>query len=349
MIDDVTLQRCLEDLEERIDEEEEQRNRDEWLTFVNGECREEIFTPSPRTPAPPKVDWPAVSVNQAVADENAMLMQQFRTVSDALENGSGRRHCVRCNYGTGIVPCLFGCEFFLMDEELNTLPTAMPFNSREKVRELLDAGMPDLANGLGARVFATGRLFVETMAKCPKISKYVSLIHPDTQGPIDVLEVVWGSEFFYAVYDDIALVKAFLDLVTDTYIAFLREWFTIRPQETNHSDHWGLMYKGVVMLREDSLMNLSPEFYADHVRPVDQRVFDEFGGGGVHFCGRGEHFIEALSGMTGLHAVNPSQPEYNDMEIIYRNTIDKGIALVNLKRDAAEKANRPLRGLVHCP
>ena len=55
--------------------------------------------------------------------------------------------------------------------------------------------------------------------------------------------------------------------------------------------------------------------------------------------------------LRGLTAINMSQPEYNDMETIYRNTIDKGIALIGLPRPAAEEAlqrGRDLRNRVHC-
>ena len=53
---------------------------------------------------------------------------------------------------------------------------------------------------------------------------------------------------------------------------------------------------------------------------------DRFGGkGAFHFCGRGEHYIEPMSEMTGLTAVAMTQPHLNDMEVIYRSTVDRKI------------------------
>ncbi len=87
----------------------------------------------------------------------------------------------------------------------------------------------------------------------------------------------------------------------------------------------------------------------EFVRPLDQRLFDQFGGtGAVHFCGRGEHYIEAMSQMRGLTAIAMSQPHLNDMGPICRNTVDKGIKLLGFPREAAESAGRNLRGQVHC-
>jgi uroporphyrinogen-III decarboxylase len=94
-------------------------------------------------------------------------------------------------------------------------------------------------------------------------------------------------------------------------------------------------------------MNLSPEAYAQFIRPMDQRILDEFGGGQIHFCGRGDHFIEAMCQMNGLSAIAMSQPHLNDMEKIYRNTVDKGIKLLMFNGKAAKSAGRPLRGQVH--
>jgi len=105
------------------------------------------------------------------------------------------------------------------------------------------------------------------------------------------------------------------------------------------------------MLRDDSAMNLSPALFDEFIRPYNQRILDAFGGGGDHFCGKGDHFIANLSELEGLHAVAMSQPEYNDMETIFRHTVDKGIKLLALERaaaDAAIAAGRDLHGHVHC-
>ena len=104
------------------------------------------------------------------------------------------------------------------------------------------------------------------------------------------------------------------------------------------------------MVRDDSAMNLSPDMFNEFVRPYDQRLLDELGGGAAHFCGRGDHFIASMSELNGLHAIHMSQPELNDVEPIYVHTVDKGIKLIDLSRSAAEEAirrGRNLRGQVH--
>ena len=91
------------------------------------------------------------------------------------------------------------------------------------------------------------------------------------------------------------------------------------------------------MLRNDSAMNLSPDLYREYAAPYDGWLLDHFGGGAVHFCGRGDHYIETLCALPGLYGINMSQPHLNDMETIYRNTVDKGIPLLAFSAARAEE------------
>jgi hypothetical protein len=118
-----------------------------------------------------------------------------------------------------------------------------------------------------------------------------------------------------------------------------------RPFRPRTNAHWDIVHGGSIMLRNDSAMNISPALYEEFSRPYDERLLGEFGGGAVHFCGRGEHYIEAMSRMKGLRAVNLSQPELNDMELILRNTVDKGIAVLDLGRGAVERLDLADRAL----
>ena len=97
-------------------------------------------------------------------------------------------------------------------------------------------------------------------------------------------------------------------------------------------------------------MNLSPEMFEEFVEPYDQRLLDEFNGGVIHFCGKGDHYSYRFPEMNGLHAINMSQPEYNNMETIYKNTVDRGIKIIGFNRQTAELAleqGRDLHGNVH--
>ena len=69
--------------------------------------------------------------------------------------------------------------------------------------------------------------------------------------------------------------------------------------------------------------------------PYDAKLLERYGGGVIHFCGKGDHYIELLSRLPMVYGINMSQPECNDMEKIYRNTVDKGIKILSFDRNWA--------------
>ncbi len=346
------IKQYLDDLEKRIVPEQEDQLTTRWQEFCRGDFTGDLFSPERAEPQPPQVKWPDVSVNSALDDRDMMALQQLKGCSDQLAEGSGAMMGVRCNYGTGILSSLFDVDIFRMDEEINTLPTTSPLpGGKDDVRTQLDQGMPDLHQGFGGKALEMGEYFRELFAPYPNISQYVHVYHPDTQGPMDICELVWGSDLFLDLVQEPDLVKDFLELITRTYIAYMDEWNELFPPSGDCAVHWQLMHRGTVMIRDDSAMNLSPEMFDEFIRPYDERLLSRYGGGAIHFCGRGDHYIDRMPEMDGVYAINMSQPDYNDMEKIYSHTIDEGIQIVGLRREAAEEAldnGRDLHGNVHC-
>jgi hypothetical protein len=347
-----TLNRYLDDLERRIDPAVEDALWNDWIAFCDGRFVGDIFSPRRRSPHPPAIDWPEISINAAVDDFDAMAVQQFRSVSNALASASGEILCVRSNYGSSILPSVFGAKIFVMAEETQTLPTSHPIaGGVNAIRSLIDRGVPDLRDGFGARTLDMAERFNAILASRPNLSRHIHQYHPDLQGPMDVCEVLWGSSLFIDIIDHPDVVHALLSLITDTYIRFMTAWLAIVPSRTPYAVHWSMLHRGQIMLRNDSAMNFSPAMYDEFIRPYNQRLLDTFGGGADHFCGRGDHTIASATSTPHLYAVQLSQPHLNDMETILRHTVDRGIKLIGLDRDPAERAlasGRDLHGCVHC-
>ncbi len=345
------IERYLDDLENRIDPEVEDRLQAGWESFTKGRFSGDIFSPLRKVKSRPGIEWPKVSVNRAQTDPDAMVLQQYGLCSNQLAEGSGALMTVRANYGTGIIPALFGAELFVMDESFNTLQTSRPLGAKA-MQGLAERGVPAMETGLGAAVLAAGRRFARIAAQYPKIGRYVHIYHPDMQGPIDLCEMLWGSEMFLDLIDRPELVHGVLRLLTDTYVEFMRAWDgAVGADGGSRAAHWGMMHAGRIMLRTDTAMNLSKDMYEEFVRPYDQYLLNELGGGAVHFCGRGSHYIARACSMGRMHAIAMSQPHLNEMETVYRNTVDKGIKLLGFSREYAEDAlaaGRELHGCVHC-
>lgn len=326
----------LEDIERRLDPETEDDFRAQWEDFLYDRFEGDIFTPKRKKLSEPTVKLPAININDAIDDLELMLRSQLSTVSWALSRPNVNT-CVRANYGTGIMTSVFGAEIFKMPRENNTLPTTRSLNDTEKVREILEKGLPDITTGFGKNVFEFGELCREVFEKYPKIKKYVTVYHPDTQGPLDVTELLWGGEMFYSMYDEPEFVHDVLDLVCQAYCAVLDKWYGMFPRNSHMNPHWNnLWHRGTIVVRNDSAMNLSPELYDEFAAPYDGRVLDYFDGGVVHFCGRGDHYIESLCSIPKMYGINMSQPQYNDMEKIYKNTVDKGLKILAFNAERAK-------------
>ena len=327
----------LEDIERRLDPEVEADLTGQWEDFWNGQSEMEIFAPCRLRTSEPGVVIQPVHINDAQKDYDLMLRDQLWLVSNAL-NTPHKNPAMRANYGTGIISSLFGAEIFEMPRSMNTLQTTRCFNDTDKIRELLDKGMPELTNSLGGKVLEFGALCRELFENYPNVKRWVEVYHPDAQGPLDLCELMWGGEMFYAMYDEPELVHGMLQLVSDTYTAFLNRWYEIFPRNSHLNAHWdSFRHRGTIVLRDDSAMNLSPDMYREFAAPYDGLLLQRFDGGVIHFCGRGDHYVPELSALPKLFGINMSQPELNDMETIYRNTVDKGIRILAFSRDWANK------------
>ena len=340
----------LSDLEDRIDPEVEDDYQKQWEDFLDGKFNGEIFMPLRKKIAAPKTVWPKININDALESYDVMLQSELCRASWAL-NSNGRVPCIRANYGTGIMTSLFGAEIFVMPRENNTLPTTRPFDDTDKIRQTLEKGIPEHTAGFGKKVFEFGEICAELFEKYPKIKKYVPVNHPDFQGPLDACELLWGCEMFYAMYDEPELVHGMLSLITDTYTEMMKKWYAIIPPEKDLNPHWqSFYYRGNILLRSDSAMNVSPDTYNEFSLTYDKKLLDAFGGGAVHFCGRGDHYIEALCSLPNVTGINMSQPQYNDMEKIYKATVDKKIPLLGFNYDRAHSdviRNGAFNGFLH--
>ena len=131
----------------------------------------------------------------------------------------------------------------------------------------------------------------------------------DMQGPLDTLGQMCGQvQLFTWMYDEPALVHDMLDLVTDAFI----EW--VRVQKEHSGDPLGSSsgLQGVggsdvgCWESDDDMTMLSPDMYGEFVAPRVARIFDAFGGGSLHFCGRGYQHLDTILGHHSVRVVNNS-------------------------------------------
>lgn len=350
-MDTISLTPYLDDLESRIDPEQELQNEAQWLDFADKRFQGDYFAPV-RKPSEPSLLWPHVMVNDGLKSYDLMILQQLAMCSESLRKGTGEMLCLRSNYGTGIIPTMFDAEIFYMPYETDTLPGTRPFpNGKDDLIRIMNEKTTDYTKGWARDVFGMAERFLELTKNYPNIRRFVHYYDPDLQGPLALVEATWGSSVYLDFYDDEETIEQALDYFTDIYIDFTKKWKQLCPDfDGEHAVEWAMLHRGGTIIRNDAAMNISGGMYEEYVRPRDQRIIDIFGGC-IHFCGKGDHYIQKVSEIRGLSGINMSQPDWNDMETIYRNTVDKGLEIIGMPAAEVERAaaaGRPLRGLVHC-
>jgi len=54
-------------------------------------------------------------------------------------------------------------------------------------------------------------------------------------------------------------------------------------------------------------------------------------GGGIHSCGKGDHLIPALLDLPSLTAIDLGQPEMNNLDAVYAQTVRQKIPLIRIR------------------
>ena len=349
----INIRNYLEDLEARLNVDEEQRLLGLWKGFVEHRSQDPIFTPLRNPTKPGNLGWPEVNVNDAIQDStfNIMLLEQLGLVNELISSTNGNLPMIRANYGSNILATLLGCQLHMMDRELNTLPGAMPLaGGIPSIKKMMDKGMPRLDGGQCHNVFECVAHFRNMLADYPKLQQMVRIYHPDFQGVLDIAEVLMGSEIFLAFYDDPAFIRELLAFISEVYIAVVDKYFSLFPPANDDNFHYGWMHKGKIRISLDSCVNFSPDDYREFILPFDKKLINRYGGI-IHSCGKIDHFIGILPEIgEGYYGFNLSQYKLNNMETVYASTIDRDILIYNLDPDAAAlSAGRRNMRLVHAP
>lgn len=170
-----TLIPFLDDLERRINAEEERTLLDQWMDFYGGKTKTDIFIAERKNRYPARVIWPKIVINEAIKSDgfDAMILRELKSVSDILEAGTDDIPCVRSNYGTGILPSVFGAGIFYLDDSADTLPTAVPLGGRDKIKAIIDRGISCERAGLMQKTFKCAEYYLELTKSYPKIRKHI--------------------------------------------------------------------------------------------------------------------------------------------------------------------------------
>ena len=218
---------------------------------------------------------------------------------------------IRAFYGVGLFVSLFGVE---SEPVGDSFPWVRPVGLQE-LHRIVTHGVPELRGGLFQRALDTMAFYREALAPYPRCCQAIHITQPDLQGPFEDAAHLWGSEIFTAFYDCPGFLRDLLDVLAETYVAACRRVAAESTQTARAGYiylHFGL-FKGGALLKDDSCVMLSPELYRAFVQPVNSKVLQALGGGGIHWCGRGDQWRPDVLDTPGLTCLDWGNPAMLDL------------------------------------
>jgi len=213
---------------------------------------------------------------------------------------------IRANVGCGCVNTLIG----------NLKQTFFP----DKMPWLLEHLTADEMNEMNTNDITESKEFQYGM-DCMRFMKKelvgtgIEVFPIDIQGPVDLVHLWFGNEFFYLVYDDPDTIHHALSLAVecDRY-AFQKCLDIIQP--TDHICH----YNGLVLpadhpikISEDTSTLICKEHLEEYMMPYTTRLFHAFGGGYIHYCGSNKHLLPICENFDSSIGLNFGNPERHNL------------------------------------
>jgi hypothetical protein len=218
---------------------------------------------------------------------------------------------VRANYGLGIIASLFGGETRLVEDNM---PWVQPIGL-EALEKIVARGQPDLDAGLLPRALETMAYYRGTLASYPKCREAIHVTQTDLQGPFDIAAQLWGSGIFTAFQDRPQFLEELLVLIADTFVRVSSAVGHASTQATGAGCiylHFAIC-PGNCLVKDDSSIMLSSRTYDRFIRPANERVLQTLGGGGIHWCGSGQHWQATFLDTRGLTCIDWGNPERLDL------------------------------------
>lgn len=238
---------------------------------------------------------------------------------------------IRNNHGTIQVASVLGGKWEIHE---NNYPWIDHLNSIEDIEKLLDNNLSEsiINRGILPHSFDTLNFYNEKLDKYPKCKKAIQISLPDLQGPFDTAEQLWGSDIYYAFYENPELLSSVLKRVTDVMLLLEKEFrkYSYDKLESDFNTQHGYVIPGRILIRDDSSIMVSPEMYSEFIRPHDERILQEVKNGSIHFCGNGQHLVKEMLKIPYLKGLDFGQPEQMDISHIYSLCSEKKVAITNL-------------------
>lgn len=204
-------------------------------------------------------------------------------------------------FGTGVLASGFGCKIkdaTGFGDDPGVISTCV-----ETVEDIANLRIPDpYKDGLMPKVL--------DFMDYARMNSDLPVGLTDMNSPLCTAAQLCGyDKLFVWMYEEPEAVRELMDKIVEAFITWVKVQKEHIGEPLNSSNGLQGVWspEGVgVWVSDDDLVSVSPGLYEEFVVPANSRVFEAFGGGFVHFCGRGIHQIDNLLKTKNIRGINNS-------------------------------------------
>lgn len=273
---------------------------------------------------------------QVFTDPAAMMQNQLLDyVVPGLLLHDDNPLAIRNDHGTIQIASALGARWH---QHADDPPWVEALHDESSIRALIERGEFAAQRGVAPRTIQTLTFYHEKLAGHRRAEAAIQVAMPDLQGPMDTAEQLWGGEVLLALLEQPELARALMACIVKAMLAAIqcyrpltREW---RGEEST-TQH-GYQIPGQLLIRNDSSILVSPQTYAEVIRPFDEQVLQAVGGGSIHFCGNGTHLVEPMLHLDALHGLDLGQSAMVDLPAVYAACRPRRVAITHIMPARAE-------------
>lgn len=280
---------------------------------------------------PPWCDFRVYSYREAFADPIAMMQNQvLSSVVPGVLLRDDSPLLIRGDFGTIQIASLLGADWEQLDDNP---PWVRRLAGLERVEEIVngDATVDLRDGGLMSRSLSVMQFYRKKLQSYENLKQTIQVAMPDLQGPLDTADQIWPSDFFVAVIEQPELISQLLSAIVDVMLQVIPRFreLTIDRLDPHFNAQHAWEIPGRLLIRDDSAILISGKMYANQIGPHDGRLLEAVGGGSIHFCGNGEHLVDAMLDVPGMKGFDFGQPWMMDVPRVYEKTRQARIPYTN--------------------
>ncbi|MAE60830.1 MAG: hypothetical protein CMJ49_05665 [Planctomycetaceae bacterium] len=318
----------LDDLERRVDPAHQGRIRERHMRAATWKA-----TDRPPVLISPPWDQRVTQVYpycEAVEDPAKMMVNELKrgqaSVVNWLRVQDDHVLQVRPDHGIGLVGSVFGARVEVVEDNPPWVHPLASDDIESYIRRAVETFDIDRIEELGwvGRVSEALDYMTTVMGDYPRMSSAIAVIMPSLTGSIETAGLLWGSDIFAALIDEPQLVDDLLTAIDEAMVYLhdrYRSWIGRELLPEGFSHQHGSIIRGNLMVRNDSIVMVSPEMYAEQCFGHDKAVLDAAGGGGgaFHSCGRWQAHMRGILAAEQIGSLDfgANQSQMNDMDTVY--------------------------------